>query len=61
MLTFTTEHVRRAAFAELVASQDKGYSVERSRAFVCRKYTLSEEEIKGLEREGIERQWPPLG
>ena len=52
---------RRAAFAALVAAQDAGATVAASRDEVAKEYGLTPEQVRAIEREGMERQWPPLG
>jgi hypothetical protein len=55
------EEARRAAFRALVASQDAGDTVRSSRELVARRFGLREEQVRSIEREGIENNWPPLG
>ena len=54
------ESRRRALFAALVASQDRGLSVPASRAFVASRFDLTVEDVARVEREGLAAQWPPL-
>ena len=56
-----TEERRREVFAALVAAQDAGLSVNDSREQVAREQGLSAEQVREIEREGIDAQWPPLG
>jgi hypothetical protein len=56
-----TEARRRAIFADLVAAQDEGLDVPRSRAAVAGQHGVAVDEVKEVEREGIDYQWPPLG
>lgn len=51
---------RRAIFRALVEAQDEGMSVEASRADAARKFAVSESDVKAIEREGLENEWPPL-
>jgi hypothetical protein len=55
-----TEDQRRVIFAALVALQDKGTDVWRSRLQVARRFGLTTEVMRDIEREGIARDWPPL-
>ena len=55
------EPTRRAAFAALVAAQDAGATVAESRQQVAAEYGLTPAQLAAVEREGMERQWPPLG
>jgi hypothetical protein len=56
-----TEVRRLAIFAELVAVQYAGLDVPGSRALVASQHGLALDEVKEVEREGIDHQWPPLG
>jgi hypothetical protein len=51
---------RQHIFADLVEAQDKGVDVILSRQRIARKFKVSEADVKRIEREGIEGQWPPL-
>ena len=52
---------RRAIFADVVAAQDEGLAVAAARESVAARHNVSPEEVKAIEREGIEQEWPPLG
>lgn len=52
---------RRAAFAFLVAAQDEGLGVTESRAVVARRFGLDPGQVAGIEDEGLDAGWPPLG
>jgi hypothetical protein len=52
---------RRAAFAFLVAAQDEGLGVPESRAVVARRFGLDPGQVAGIEDEGLDGGWPPLG
>jgi DNA-binding phage protein len=52
---------RMAVFAAVVAVQDDGFSVEKARSLVARRFGLSEIAVKAIEREGLDNLWPPLG
>jgi hypothetical protein len=51
---------RREAFRALVESQDRGSSIPDSRREVGERYDLTEVEVRAVEREGIDHDWPPL-
>lgn len=51
---------RRAIFLAVVTAQDGGMTVGASRAEVARKFEVSEAQVKEIEREGLEHEWPPL-
>jgi hypothetical protein len=55
------EETRRAAFAALVEAQDGGMTPQESRAEACRRFGLTEGQLRRIEEEGLEKQWPPLG
>jgi hypothetical protein len=52
---------RRAIFADVVAAQDQGLAVAAARESVAARHGVSQEEVRAIEREGIEQGWPPLG
>ena len=51
---------RRTIFLALVEAQDGGLSVVASRAEVAAKFSVTEDQMKEIEREGLANQWPPL-
>lgn len=51
---------RRLIFAALVAAQDEGLSVVASRTSVAKKFGVTPDEVSSIEKEGLQRQWPPL-
>jgi hypothetical protein len=55
------EAERQAIFAGLVEAQDRGdVSVSQSRKQTAERVGVSERQVFGVEREGIEAGWPPL-
>jgi len=52
---------RQEVFEALVELQDGGMSLDQSRQAICKRYSLTGDELKGIEREGITEEWPPLG
>ena len=54
------EDRRKEAFRALVEAQDRRLSVPDSRREVAEQYDLSEADVKAIEREGVEKGWPPL-
>jgi hypothetical protein len=58
--TTLSEESRQAVFAELVAAQDAGASVPESRMLVATKHSIDVDEVRRIEREGLDEQWPPL-
>lgn len=57
--TLTVER-RRAIFRTIVEAQDEGATVDASRTAAAEKYGVTEGQVKSIEREGLEQQWPPL-
>lgn len=51
---------RRAIFRAVVEAQDAGMTVETSRAEAARRFEVTEAQVKAIEREGLEKEWPPL-
>ena len=51
---------RRAIFRAIVEAQDAGMDVESSRAEAARRFEVTEAQVKAIEREGLEKEWPPL-
>lgn len=51
---------RQTIFRALIESQDAGATVAESRATAARTYNVTVEQVKEIEREGIDGQWPPL-
>jgi hypothetical protein len=54
------EATRRAIFAVLVEAQDKGVSPAASRLKVVVAFGVHVELVQKIEREGLEKEWPPL-
>jgi hypothetical protein len=54
------EDRRMAIFAELVAAQDEGSSVQASREAVAGRHGVSVYTVLQIEREGLDAGWPPL-
>jgi hypothetical protein len=55
-----TEDRRKEVFAALVEAQDQAMSVAQSRKVVAERFHLSEADLRQIEREGMDQQWPPL-
>ena len=51
---------RQTIFRALVEAQDGGLAVVASRAEIARRFSVSEDQVKDIEREGLANQWPPL-
>jgi hypothetical protein len=52
---------RMEIFLALVEGQDSGLAVAKSREAVATRFGLSDQQVRRIEREGIEAEWPPLG
>ena len=59
--TELAEEDRREAFLTLVRVQDGGSSVLQSRADVARWFHIAVKQVRKIEREGLDKGWPPLG
>lgn len=54
------EERRKEVFLALVEAQDSDLGVPQSREQVARRFDLSAEEVRQIEREGLDECWPPL-
>jgi hypothetical protein len=54
------ETLRMEIFQALVDAQDQEMGVARSRKVIAERFGVSESQIKEIEQEGLDRQWPPL-
>jgi hypothetical protein len=55
-----TEDRRKEIFLALVDAQDHELGVSHSRKLIATRFGVSEGQIRQIEREGLDRQWPPL-
>jgi hypothetical protein len=55
-----SERRRKEIFHLLVLAQDVRMSVAESREMVAARYGLTLDRVRSIEREGLERGWPPL-
>jgi hypothetical protein len=51
---------RRDIFRALVEAQDGDMTVEQSREAVAERYGITEQQLRRVEREGLDGHWPPL-
>lgn len=51
---------RKQIFQTLVETQDKGVSVPESKKQVAAQYHITKEQLELIEKEGLEKDWPPL-
>jgi hypothetical protein len=54
------EDRRKEVFAALVEAQDQAMNVAQSRKLVAERFNISEADVRQIEREGMDEQWPPL-
>jgi hypothetical protein len=54
------ETTRKEIFQALVEAQDQDMTVAQSRQHVAERFGLSDAQVRQIEREGIDAQWPPL-
>jgi hypothetical protein len=50
----------KEVFLALVEAQDRDMTVAQSRKLVADRFGLTERQVRAIEREGLDRQWPPL-
>jgi hypothetical protein len=54
------EALRKEIFQALVDAQDQEMTVPQSRKLIAERFQVSENLVRDIEREGLDRQWPPL-
>ena len=54
------ESRRKEIFLALVEAQDRKLNVVQSRKLMVENFGVTEREIRRIEEEGMEKQWPPL-
>ena len=54
------EGKRKEIFLALVDAQDHEMNVAQSRKLVGQRFGINESQVRQIEREGLECQWPPL-
>jgi hypothetical protein len=52
---------RMEVFLALVEAQDRDMTVAQSRKAVAERFRIEEEQVRRIEREGLDGNWPPLG
>jgi hypothetical protein len=55
-----SEAVRKEIFLALVEAQDRDMTVAQSRKLIADSFGLKESQVREIEREGLDQQWPPL-
>ena len=56
-----SEAERKEVFLALVEAQDREMTVAGSRQAVAERFGLSEQQVRRIEREGLDGNWLPLG
>ena len=51
---------RKSIFHALVETQDTGIPVAESKKKVAAKFRLTREQLDLIEKEGLDKDWPPL-
>jgi hypothetical protein len=51
---------RQEIFHDLVLTQDMVTDVPRSRQIITERHEITEEQLRSIEEEGLEKEWPPL-
>ena len=51
---------RKEIFLALVEAQDHGMSPAESRKVVAERFGVSQGQVRQIEREGLDNDWPPL-
>jgi hypothetical protein len=51
---------KKEIFSHLVATQDAVANVRKSYEMVTEHFTISEEQLRAIEEEGLDNEWPPL-
>ena len=55
-----SEERRKEIFLALVDAQDHEMDVPQSRRMMAQRFGVSENQVRQIEREGMDNQWPPL-
>jgi hypothetical protein len=55
-----SETRRKEVFLALVAAQDQNIDVAQSRKLMVERFGITESDIREIERQGMDNQWPPL-
>jgi hypothetical protein len=55
-----SDEQRQEIFHAVVTAQDQGMDVSQSRQYVAQRFGVAEDQVKDIEREGLDKNWPPL-
>jgi hypothetical protein len=51
---------RKEIFLALVKAQDRAMTVSQSRDAIAQRFGIDERQLRQIEQEGIDDEWPPL-
>jgi hypothetical protein len=51
---------RKEIFLALVEAQDQDMTVAQSRKVIGERFGLTDRQLKQIEQEGLDQEWPPL-
>jgi hypothetical protein len=51
---------RKEIFQAVVDKQDQGVGAVEARAIVARRFGVSQADVRQIEEEGLQGEWPPL-
>jgi hypothetical protein len=57
---YPPEPRRKEIFQALVDAQDQEMGVAQSRRFVAERFGVTESQVRKIEQEGLDHEWPPL-
>ena len=55
-----SEAQRKEIFEALVDAQDHEMTVAQARQFIAARFGVTEDQVRQVERQGLDRLWPPL-
>jgi hypothetical protein len=55
-----TQQQKKEIFLDLVKSQDEGLNVRKSYQMLTERFAITEAQLRQIEDEGLDKQWPPL-
>jgi hypothetical protein len=55
-----TVQQRKSIFLALVSAQDEKMSIPESKKTVAKEYEITKEQLDLIEKEGVDKEWPPL-
>jgi hypothetical protein len=56
-----SEPRRKEIFLALVEAQDQDMTVAQSRKVITERFGVTDRQLKSIEQEGLDAEWPPLG